>query len=303
MGSGVTLIARGDGDFHRGHRDSQRESQQVRVRPRDARDQARPLPVRLGRLSDGLRIHSGHALARRRSARRDGLRLRADVPRLRDRGQADRAVPDGGRPGRRRQGAGGPVLGSDLEPAVDARGHQPAVAGRDRPLLLRLQGPRAEEGHGSRLVLARRCDRGDQGVARALSRWRQRPSPGEPDGGELMKMVRNWAIIALIALAIVALPGGGPALRVTMTILSIAFLGGIALFAIRLYRENRFTIDWLTDRQRFVLYASIGVAMLNFTATSRLFNQGGLGILVWLALLGACSYGVMWVWVSYRSYS
>jgi hypothetical protein len=118
-----------------------------------------------------------------------------------------------------------------------------------------------------------------------------------------MKTARNWAIIALIALAIVALPGGGPALNIVMTVLSIAFFAGIALFGYRLYVEHRFTIDALSDRQRFVLYASIGVAILNFTATSRLFNAGGLGVLVWLALLGACSYGVMWVYVSYRSYS
>jgi hypothetical protein len=117
-----------------------------------------------------------------------------------------------------------------------------------------------------------------------------------------MRMVRNWAIVALIALAIVVLPGGGPTLSVVMTLLSIAFFGGIALFVYRLYREHSFTLDSLSDRQRFVLYASIGVALLNLTATSRLFNAGGAGLLVWLVILGLCSYGVMWVWVSYRRY-
>jgi len=117
-----------------------------------------------------------------------------------------------------------------------------------------------------------------------------------------MRMVRNWAIVALIALAIVALPGGGPTLNVVMTLLSIAFFGGIALFVYRLYREHSFTLDSLTDRQRFVLYASIGLALLNLTATSRLFNAGGAGLLIWLVILGLCSYGVMWVWVSYRRY-
>jgi hypothetical protein len=117
-----------------------------------------------------------------------------------------------------------------------------------------------------------------------------------------MRTARNWAIIALVALAIVALPGGGPTLNVVMTLLSIAFFAAIALFGYRLYHEHRFTLDALTDRQRFVLYASLGVAMLNFTATSRLFNQGGVGVLIWLSLLGLCSYGVMWVYVSYRRY-
>ena len=117
-----------------------------------------------------------------------------------------------------------------------------------------------------------------------------------------MKLALYWAIIALIALAIVALPGGGPVLNVVLALLSMAFFVGIALFAYRLYQENHFTIDALTDRQRFVLYASIGVAMLNFTATSRLFGAGGAGVLLWLILLGLCSYGVMWVYVSYRRY-
>jgi hypothetical protein len=118
-----------------------------------------------------------------------------------------------------------------------------------------------------------------------------------------MKQVRNWTIIALVALGIVVLPGGGPALSIALALLSMAFFAAIALFAYRLYHQQRFTLDSLTDRQRFVLYASIGVALLNFTATSRLFNAGGAGVLVWLVVLGLCSYGVMWVYVSYQRYN
>ena len=118
-----------------------------------------------------------------------------------------------------------------------------------------------------------------------------------------MRQVRNWSIVALIALAITVLPGGGPTLQVALTLISIAFFAGIALFSYRLYMEQRFTIDSMSDRQRSVLYGSIGVALLNFTATPRLFASGGLGVLVWLAILGLCSYGVMWVYVSYRRYS
>lgn len=117
-----------------------------------------------------------------------------------------------------------------------------------------------------------------------------------------MRQVRNWSIVLLIALAIVVLPGGGPTLNVVMTMLSIAFFAAIALGVYRLYHDQRFTLDSLADRQRFVLYASIGVALLNFTATKRLFAVGGVGVLVWLMILAACSYGVMWVYVSYRRY-
>jgi hypothetical protein len=118
-----------------------------------------------------------------------------------------------------------------------------------------------------------------------------------------MKQVRNWGIIALIALAVVVLPAGGAALNVVFALLTIAFFSAIALFGYRLYHQQRFTLDSLSDRQRFVLYASLGVALLNFTATSRLFNAGGAGVLVWIVVLGLCSYGVMWVYVSYQRYS
>ena len=117
-----------------------------------------------------------------------------------------------------------------------------------------------------------------------------------------MKTAIYWGIIAVVALAIVVLPGGGPTLNVVMSLLSIAFFAAIALFAYRLWHEHAFTRDALSDKQRFVLYGSIGVAFLNFTATSRLFNAGGLGVLAWLVLLALCSYGVMWVYMSYRSY-
>jgi hypothetical protein len=118
-----------------------------------------------------------------------------------------------------------------------------------------------------------------------------------------MVVARNWAIVLLVALGLTAMPGGDSTLNVLMSALSIAFFTAIALFAYRMYHEHRFTMDSLSDRQRLVLYGSVGVALLNFTATSRLFDQGGLGVLMWLMILGLCSYGLMWVYMSYRRYN
>jgi hypothetical protein len=118
-----------------------------------------------------------------------------------------------------------------------------------------------------------------------------------------VKTARNLGILAVVALALVALPGGGPALRVTMSIISIAFFVLIAMFGYRAYHEQKFTLDSLSDRQRLILYGSVGLAFLTFTATPRLFHSGGIGVLVWLVLLGLASYGVMWVFLSYRRYS
>ena len=113
-----------------------------------------------------------------------------------------------------------------------------------------------------------------------------------------MRSAWKFGIVAIIALLLVAAPGGGPALRVALQLLSIAFFAAIAFFGYRMYRENSFTVASLDSRQRFVLYASIGVAILTFTATRRLFV--GVGVLVWLALIALCSYGIYWALVRSR---
>jgi len=117
-----------------------------------------------------------------------------------------------------------------------------------------------------------------------------------------MKTAGKFAIVALVALALTVLPGGGPALGVASALLLIAFFVAIALLGYRLYRQLGFELDSLTDRQRLVLYSSVGLALLTFCASRRMFDLGGAGVLAWLALLGLCSYGVYWVWAQYSSY-
>jgi hypothetical protein len=117
-----------------------------------------------------------------------------------------------------------------------------------------------------------------------------------------MQFAWKFGVVALVALLLVVLPGGGSALDVALTLLTIAFFATIAMFGYRLYREHHFELDSLEPRQRLVLYASLGLALLTVTATNRLFDEGGLGVLAWLALLGLCSYGVFWVYTQYRRY-
>jgi len=113
---------------------------------------------------------------------------------------------------------------------------------------------------------------------------------------------RNLGIVALIALVIVLIPGGGAGLEVFLAALSIAFFTAIALLGIRLYREHRFTLESLTDRQRIVLYGSIAAILWAFTAASRLFGYGGGGALLWVGLLAGASYGLFWVYRTSREY-
>ena len=116
-----------------------------------------------------------------------------------------------------------------------------------------------------------------------------------------MKNARNFGLIAVVAL-VLSLPGGSSVLNVVLTTLLIAFFTAIALFGYRLFKEHSFTIESLSERQRLVLYVSVALAFFTFTAAQRLFNAGGLGVLLWLAMLGACSYGVFWVYTQARDY-
>ena len=118
-----------------------------------------------------------------------------------------------------------------------------------------------------------------------------------------LRVTLEFAGVLLIALAFTVAPGGGSTLNVMLAILSIGFFGAIAVFGYRLYRENSFTLDGLTDPQRGVLYASVGGAFLVFAAAERLFDVGGGGVVIWIGLLALCSYGIFWVWQSSRDYA
>jgi hypothetical protein len=119
-----------------------------------------------------------------------------------------------------------------------------------------------------------------------------------------LRITLEFLAILLIALVFTVAPGGGSTLQVILAILMIAFFVAIALLGYRLYREHTFTLESLTDTQRGVLYASVGGAFLVFAAAERLFDWGGGGgVLLWIALLGLCSYGVFWVWQSSRDYA
>ena len=115
-----------------------------------------------------------------------------------------------------------------------------------------------------------------------------------------MKRAAEFAVVLLIALAFAALPGGDAALSVLLTLLMVAFFVLIGMFGFRMYREHRWTIESLPDRLRVVLYGSVALAFLTFTATRRLFDVAGFGWLIWLALLGAASFGVYWVFTQSR---
>ena len=121
-------------------------------------------------------------------------------------------------------------------------------------------------------------------------------------GPDRNRLLRNFAILILLAIAVWQLPGGGTATVTINNILGILFAGGMVFFGYRFYMENRGTLFMLEDRVRALLYGSIGMIALALIATQRLWDEGGFGALVWLALIGAGVYGCVTVYRAAREY-
>lgn len=114
--------------------------------------------------------------------------------------------------------------------------------------------------------------------------------------------IRNILIIIALALVVWLVPGGDEAGITISNLLSIIFVSGILFLGYRLYMENRETIFGLEERQRGVLYAGLALVAITLVATSRMWDAGGVGALVWLVLIGAGIYAVYGVWRAYRTY-
>ena len=116
------------------------------------------------------------------------------------------------------------------------------------------------------------------------------------------KHPRNVAIILLIAVVVWKVPGGGTAAATIGNILSVAFLAGVFFLGYRLYMEHRETILGLEERQRGLLYGALALAVFAIVATTRMWDAGGLGAMLWLAMLGAAGWALYSVWRAYHTY-
>lgn len=120
-----------------------------------------------------------------------------------------------------------------------------------------------------------------------------------PDAG---KHIRNIAIVLALSAAVWLLPGGGAASATIYNILMVILTAGLLFFGYRLYMEQRMTLFSLGDRWRGILYGSLAVAAITVVATSRMWDEGGLGGLAWLALLALAAWGLIAVWRAAREY-
>jgi hypothetical protein len=118
----------------------------------------------------------------------------------------------------------------------------------------------------------------------------------------MIKTTRNIVIVLALAAVVVYAPGGGTGSQIVIQVVSIAFLASLAWFASILYRQHRVSLYSLGDGRRAGLYVAAGAAILTLSATSRLWNAGGAGVLVWLVLLGAAVYATFAILWAARSY-
>jgi hypothetical protein len=116
-----------------------------------------------------------------------------------------------------------------------------------------------------------------------------------------MRTLGNVAIIAVLALGVTAIPGGGTAAETVLAALVMGFLAAIGFFAYRLHRENQLTLTTLKDSQRAVLYGALGVIALMIAGADELLDSG-IGTLIWIGLLALSALAIFRVWSEATSY-
>lgn len=116
-----------------------------------------------------------------------------------------------------------------------------------------------------------------------------------------MKTARNVAIILAIAAAVDFLPGGGRAASTFTAALWVAFAGGMAFLAVRLYREHRIALHGLGHYHRALLYGGLAAGVFAWMAKARMW-QTSLGELAWFVLALGVAYALLEVFRHSRSY-
>lgn len=115
-----------------------------------------------------------------------------------------------------------------------------------------------------------------------------------------MRTLRNIAIIAVLAFIVAAVPGGGEAARAIVTAITIGFLVAIGFAAYQLYRQNQLALLALEERSRTMLLAALGAIVLMVAGADELTSTG-IGLLVWLGVLGLSIFALVRVWNEARS--
>ncbi len=116
-----------------------------------------------------------------------------------------------------------------------------------------------------------------------------------------MKLARNIAIVALLALAVAVVPGGDNAAEAVIAVISLIFFALIGLAGRELYRQNRMSYDGLDERWRLILVGALGGLVLMVAGADEL-TRSGPGTVVWLLAIGASIFAIVRVVGESRAY-
>jgi hypothetical protein len=116
-----------------------------------------------------------------------------------------------------------------------------------------------------------------------------------------MRAARNIAIIAVLALGVAFVPGGGAAADTVLAALFMGFLAALGFLVYRLYMENQLTLATLADGRRALLYGAVGAIALMLAGTDELLDTGG-GTLLWIGVLAISVFAIISVWREATTY-
>ena len=100
----------------------------------------------------------------------------------------------------------------------------------------------------------------------------------------LVTVLRNIAIILLIALVLTVVPGGSATTDAILTAITMAFLAGIGWFVYVGHRENPAMVSSLSDGWRAVHWGAIGLIAFLIAGYTQMWDTGA-GTLLWIGLL------------------
>ena len=116
-----------------------------------------------------------------------------------------------------------------------------------------------------------------------------------------MRMLRNVAIVMLLAAVVAFVPAGGNAADAILTAITMGFLAAIAWTVFVLSRRQQLTLATLSDGRRAILYAALGLLALLIAGSDEMFASGG-GTLAWIVLLGGSVAAIWKVWTDANAY-
>jgi len=114
-----------------------------------------------------------------------------------------------------------------------------------------------------------------------------------------VKHARNVAILMALALAVVAIPGGGDTAALVGAVLSLLIVSVFAYLAGRFYRDHQLDLYSLRDVDRVILYVALGAVVLVFADWA--FGTTA-GALLSIAVLAICAGALIHVYRNWQRY-